>query len=70
MIYKVYYQEKENEVPVREETKTLFVKADSVRAVRQFLKDRPMNIEYVQLLEGAYLEYEKNSEGFELQEIQ
>ncbi|CAM4046496.1 DNA-dependent RNA polymerase subunit epsilon [Lederbergia lenta] len=69
MIFKVYYQEIETEIPVRENTKTFYIDAENERAVRHILKDRPINIEYVQLLEGAYLEYEKKSEDFSLQEI-
>ncbi|CAM5189606.1 DNA-directed RNA polymerase subunit epsilon OS=Ureibacillus acetophenoni OX=614649 GN=rpoY PE=3 SV=1 [Ureibacillus acetophenoni] len=59
MIYKVYYQENAHEVPVRA--------ASSEREVRQYLKDRNYNIEYIQLLEGNYLEYEQNSPNFKLE---
>ncbi|MGE8206740.1 DNA-dependent RNA polymerase subunit epsilon [Heyndrickxia sp. NPDC080065] len=68
MIYKVYFQEKKNEVPVRENTKTIYVEADSEREVRQMLKNRQINVEFVQLLEGSYLDYEKNHKNFELSE--
>ena len=64
MIYKVYFQENANEIPVRENTKTLYVEASSEREVRHYLKDRNYNIELVQLLEGNYLEYEQNSPNF------
>jgi len=67
MIYKVYYQENTNEIPVRENTKSLYVEASSEREVREYLKDRNYNIELVQLLEGAYLEYEQNSPNFRLE---
>ena len=67
MIYKVYYQENMNEIPVRENTKSLYVEASSEREVREFLKDRNYNIELVQLLEGDYLEYERNSPNFHLE---
>ncbi len=67
MIYKVYYQENMNEIPVRENTKSLYVEASSEREVREFLKDRNYNIELVQLLEGNYLEYERNSPNFRLE---
>jgi len=67
MIYKVYYQDSLLEMPVRENTKVLFVEADGERKVRQYLKDRPINIELVQLLEGQYLEYEKNSPNCNLE---
>ena len=66
MIYKVYYQENQIDVPVREKTQTLYVEAGSVREVRKMLEDRPFNIEYIQELDGAYLQYEKNSENFKL----
>lgn len=68
MIYKVYYQENVQQVPVRENTKSLYVEADSERSVREKLKSRNINIEYIQLLEGEHLEYEKASEQFELEQ--
>ncbi|MFC7685574.1 DNA-dependent RNA polymerase subunit epsilon [Ureibacillus sp. GCM10028918] len=67
MIYKVYYQDNAQEVPVRENTKSLYLEAASEREVRSYLKDRNYNIEYIQLLEGNYLEYEKNSPNFQLE---
>lgn len=67
MIYKVYYQETVTEIPVRENTKTVYVEASSEREVRHYLKDRNHNIELVQLLEGNYLEYEQNSPNFKLE---
>ena len=67
MIYKVYYQESITEIPVRENTKTIYVEASSEREVRHYLKDRNYNIELVQLLEGNYLEYEQNSPNFRLE---
>ena len=67
MIYKVYFQESNTEIPVRENTKTVYVEAASEREVRDYLSDRNYNIELVQLLEGNYLEYEKNSPNFILE---
>jgi DNA-dependent RNA polymerase auxiliary subunit epsilon len=67
LIYKVYYQESNTEVPTRENTVALFIEADSERDVRQKLKDRPISIEYIQPLEGAYLEYEKQREDFKVE---
>lgn len=67
MIYKIYYQENVTDIPVRENTKTLFLEAASEREVRHYLKDRNYNIELVQLLEGNYLEYEQNSPNFHLE---
>ncbi|MCJ7841687.1 DNA-directed RNA polymerase subunit epsilon [Lederbergia sp. NSJ-179] len=68
MIFKVYYQAEQKEMPVRENTQTLYIEAANEREVRRLLKERPINIELVQVLEGAHLEYEKNSPQFKLQE--
>lgn len=69
MIYKVYYQSNMLQVPVRENTESMFVEADSERSVRAKLKDRKFNIEYIQLLEGQHLEYEQASPNFELEKV-
>lgn len=69
MIYKVYFQESMTEIPVRENTKSLYLEASSEQEVRQKLKDRNYNIELVQLLEGNYLEYEQSSPNFVLENI-
>lgn len=67
MIYKVLYQELPDEVPVRERTKSLYVEAESERQVRKLLSDRKLNIEHIQLLDEAHLEYEKQFEDFALE---
>lgn len=69
MIFKVYYQEKKNEVPVREHTRVLFTEAGSEREVRHALKSRPYNIEFVQEVANSYLEYEKQSPNFTLEQL-
>lgn len=69
MIYKVYYQEDKLEVPVRENTKSLYLEAVDVREVREKLQDRNYNIELIQLLEGNYLEYEQASENYRLEKF-
>ncbi|HWO96173.1 MAG TPA: DNA-directed RNA polymerase subunit epsilon [Bacillus sp. (in: firmicutes)] len=69
MIFKVYYQESMYEVPVREKTKVLYVEGEAERDVRLKLKERPINIEFVQPLQGAFLEYEQQSEDFKVLEI-
>ncbi|WP_066367738.1 DNA-dependent RNA polymerase subunit epsilon [Neobacillus fumarioli] len=69
MIFKVYYQESKTEVPVREKTKSLFIEAESVREVLSKIRGRGYNIEYVQEVKGAYLEYEKQNEDFKVLEI-
>lgn len=69
MIFKVLYQENLYEVPVREHTKVLYIKGESTREVRQKLADRKINIEYVQPLDEAHLEYEQKNEDFKVLEI-
>lgn len=69
MIYKVFYQENMLQVPVRENTKSVYIEADSERQVREKLKDRGYNIEYVQLLEGSHLEYEQKSPEFQIEQV-
>ena len=68
MIFKVFYQEKLTEVPVREKTQVLYVEADSQRDVRRRLAPFHYNIEFVQQLAGAHLAYEQQSENFKLAE--
>lgn len=69
MIYKVYYQESQLQVPVRENTKSLYLEAADPREVRALLANRGYNIELIQLLEGNYLEYEQASENFHLEQF-
>lgn len=69
MVYKVYYQESKKEVPVREKTKTIYVEGKSERDVRTKLADRPYNIEFVTVVKGDFLEYEKQNEDFKVLEI-
>jgi DNA-dependent RNA polymerase auxiliary subunit epsilon len=69
MIYKVYYQENMLQVPVRENTKSMYIEADSERSVREKLKNRGFNIEFVQLLEGQHLEHEQAAPYFELEQV-
>ena len=69
MIFKVYYQESMDEIPIREKTKTLYIKGESERDVRKKLEDRPYNIEFITPIDGAFLEYEQQNEDFKVLEI-
>ncbi len=69
MIYKIYYQENVQEVPVRENTQCMYIKAESEKEVRSRLKGRNYNLEYIQLLEGKHLEFEQASPHFELEQV-
>ncbi|UQD51548.1 hypothetical protein C0971_05570 [Bacillus methanolicus] len=70
MIFKVFYQESMTQVPVREKTKTLYIEAESERDVRSKLADRAINIEFIQPISGAFLEYEQQKEDFKVLEIE
>ncbi|MEH7108029.1 MULTISPECIES: DNA-dependent RNA polymerase subunit epsilon [Bacillaceae] len=69
MIFKVYFQESISEVPVRENTKTIFIKGESVRDVLSKIAERKFNVEYVQEVKGAHLEYEQQNEDYKVLEI-
>ncbi|WP_066289655.1 DNA-dependent RNA polymerase subunit epsilon [Bacillus sp. FJAT-29937] len=70
MIFKVYYQESKNEVPVREKTQIIYVEGEAERDIRLKLADKPYNIEFITVLEGHFLEFEKQSEDFKVLEIE
>ncbi|MCD8503201.1 MAG: DNA-dependent RNA polymerase auxiliary subunit epsilon family protein [Bacillaceae bacterium] len=69
MIYKVLYQEKKNEVPIRENTKSIYVEGTSVSDVMKKLTSTEYNIEFVLKVDGNYLEYEKLNENFEVETV-
>jgi DNA-dependent RNA polymerase auxiliary subunit epsilon len=69
MIFKVYFQDSITQVPVREKTKTVYVEANFEKEVRTKLADRGYNIEFVEAVKGAYLEYEQQNEDFKVLEI-
>ncbi|MEH6992231.1 DNA-directed RNA polymerase subunit epsilon [Neobacillus drentensis] len=69
MVFKVYFQERVTEVPVREKTKVLYVEGESVRDVRKKIADRGYNVELVQEVTGAFLEYEQQNEDYKVLEI-
>ncbi|PLT34366.1 DNA-dependent RNA polymerase subunit epsilon [Bacillus sp. V5-8f] len=69
MIFKVYYQADASEVAIREHTKTMYVEGESVRDVRLKIKQEPFNIEFIQPVTGAYLDYEKQNEDFKVLEL-
>lgn len=60
-VFKVFFQHNKDEVIVRENTNTIYVEGETEEQVRRYLKDRNYNIEFITKLEGAHLEYEKNT---------
>lgn len=70
MIYKVFYQESKEQNPKREQTKVLYIDTETEVLARQLVEDNtPYNIEFLQLLEGNHLEYEKENTDFTLTEF-
>lgn len=69
MIFKVLYQSSREEVPLREQTQTLYLEASDVRDVRQKLADKPYNVEFIQPMTGKFLDYEKKSAEFKLEKL-
>lgn len=67
MIYKVLFQEKKNEVPIRENTKAIYVEGSSVSDIMKKMTSSEYNIEFVLQVDGDYLEYEKQNENFEVE---
>ena len=70
MIFKIYCQETKIRNPKREQTHSLYLEAaDEVVARELVEKNTPYNIEYIQVLEGNHLEYEKENADFKLTEF-
>ncbi|GAA0613497.1 DNA-dependent RNA polymerase subunit epsilon [Virgibacillus siamensis] len=67
MVFKVFYQDSATEIPVRENTKSLYVEAEHEKDVRNKLVDREYNIEYIQPLDEAHLNYEKQSDHYSVE---
>ncbi|WP_216828142.1 DNA-dependent RNA polymerase subunit epsilon [Alkalihalobacterium elongatum] len=68
MIYKVFYQPKPEQVPVRENTRSYYVEANSEREARKKLADKNISIEFVQAISGEFLEYEKQNPNFRIEQ--
>ncbi|RRK11596.1 DUF1447 family protein [Lactiplantibacillus garii] len=70
MIYKVYYQETKKRNPQRETTKSLYLEADTEVAARVLVEDNTKyNIEFIEPLEGNFLDYEQKNPEFQLTEF-
>lgn len=70
MIFKAYYQETKEQSPKREQTKSLYLEAESeVEARRLFETHTSHNLEYLQFLDEKHLAYEKEHGDFSLTEF-
>jgi len=70
MIYKVYYQETKKRNPQRETTQSLYLEADTEVDARVLVEDNTKyNIEFIEPLEGNFLDYEQKNPEFQLTEF-
>ena len=76
MIYKVFYQETKKRNPRREQTQALYIDIEAKNELEGRIKARelmeektPYNVEFIELLAGKHLGYEKETGVFELTEL-
>ncbi|AVK60621.1 hypothetical protein C5Z26_03395 [Lactobacillus sp. CBA3606] len=70
MIYKIYYQENQKRNPQRETTQSLYLEADTEVAARVLVEDNTTyNIEFIEPLEGNFLDYEQENPEYQLTEF-
>lgn len=67
MTFKVYYQPDASKRPVRENTQSLYIEADSeAQALLLVEENTDYNIEFVEQLDDKALEYEKKNPNFKI----
>ncbi|CAH0415785.1 DNA-dependent RNA polymerase auxiliary subunit epsilon family protein [Periweissella fabaria] len=70
MVFKIYYQETKAQNPKRENTRVMYVQGASLAEVRHDVESKTThNIEFIEELSTAALEYEQESVNFSLTEI-
>lgn len=70
MVFKIYYQPTKMQNPKRENTRSMYVEADSKVTVMNAVEHQTdYNIEQVEALDDATLEYEKQNPDFKLTEF-
>ncbi len=76
MIFKVFYQERKDRNPRREQTQSLYLdidatnERDGIIAVRELIESKThYNIEFIEALTEKHLAYEKESGAFTLTEL-
>lgn len=70
MIFKVYYQPSKRINPRRENTEVLYLEASSEPEDRILVESNTeYNVEFIEQLDEASLEYEKNSPNYKLTEF-
>lgn len=69
-VFKVFFQEDLNTRIIREDTQICYIEASTEEEVRKSMKDSNRNIEFIQALSPAHLEYEQNNnDDFEIESI-
>lgn len=69
-VFKVFFQEDMDTRIIREDTQILYVEAETEEEVRKHLKNHKTNIEFIQALSPAHLEYEQSTnEDFKVETI-
>ena len=70
MVFKVYYQPTKKINPRRENTESLYLEAHSEPEARVLVESNTeYNVEFIEELSDAALEYEKESPAFKLTEF-
>ncbi|BAB06380.1 DNA-dependent RNA polymerase subunit epsilon [Halalkalibacterium halodurans] len=69
MIYKIFYQKDFDQVPVRENTDSLYVEAESEADVRKKLSEKNYNLEFITPISGEFLAYEQQKEHFTVEKL-
>ncbi|SOC37864.1 DNA-dependent RNA polymerase subunit epsilon [Salinicoccus kekensis] len=69
-VFKVFYQENLTDRIIREDTFTKYFEAESETEVRRILNDSGYNIEFIEELSDAHLNYEKeNNSQFKVENL-
>lgn len=69
-VFKVFFQVDKDTRIIREDTQILYVEAETEEQVRKYLQNNNSNIEFIQALSPAHLEYEKsNNDEFKVETI-
>lgn len=69
-VFKVFYQENLTDRIIREDTFTKYFEAESETEVRRILGDSGYNIEFIEELSDAHLNYEKeNNSQFKVENL-
>lgn len=70
MVFKIYYQETKQQNPKRENTQVMYIEAANQPDARELVETKTNhNIEFIEELSTAALEYEKQSVSFKITEL-